>query len=149
MPGEPPPEELRILIVEDNFDAQAALKIILELQGYQVLTAADGQEGWEALSRLAPDAAIIDVGLPKLNGYELAHRARDAGIRIPLVALTAYGRDADIHKAFAAGFDAHLTKPAYPLELLQTVRTLLEERATSGAGHSSGTGSNTSRRDGD
>lgn len=104
---------LRILVVEDEEDAREGLRMLLEACGYDVETAADGLDGLAKLEAGRPDAAIVDIDLPGLDGYELARRARAApelqGIR--LIALTGFGRDKDRRTAHEAGFNRHLTKP--------------------------------------
>jgi signal transduction histidine kinase/ActR/RegA family two-component response regulator len=104
----------RILIVEDNEDAADTLRQLLELAGHKVQVAHDGVAGLEALLANPPELALIDVGLPRMDGYELARRARVAakGKRLPLlVAVTGYGLPEDRARALAAGFDEHLIKP--------------------------------------
>jgi signal transduction histidine kinase/ActR/RegA family two-component response regulator len=105
----------RILVVEDNADAREMLRLLLELDGHEVYGAADGPGGLEAAEHLRPDVALIDVGLPGFDGYELARRLRTAvGAAIHLVALTGYGQPEDRRRAHEAGFDAHLVKPVDP-----------------------------------
>jgi CheY-like chemotaxis protein len=101
----------RILIVEDNKDSREMLRVLLELAGHEVHEASDGPGGMEALRRVRPDVALVDVGLPGFDGYELARRAREAGETPMLVALTGYGRPDDHRRSREAGFDAHLVKP--------------------------------------
>jgi NO-binding membrane sensor protein with MHYT domain/CheY-like chemotaxis protein/nitrogen-specific signal transduction histidine kinase len=110
-----------VLVVEDADDARQTLRSILELDGHEVHTAADGASGLAVLLELRPDIALIDIGLPALNGYELASRARAAGVRSRLVALTGYGRPEDKAEASRAGFDLHLTKPASAERVLSLV----------------------------
>jgi signal transduction histidine kinase/CheY-like chemotaxis protein len=103
-----------VLLVEDNSDAAEMLRGLLELGGHRVRVARDGPEGLAALREQPPDIALIDIGLPRLNGYEVARRARaafDGGRRPLLVALTGYGLDEDRRRALEAGFDDHLAKP--------------------------------------
>jgi CheY-like chemotaxis protein len=102
-----------ILLVEDNEDGRETLRILLEMQGHRVETAHDGLVGLEKALAMQPEVALIDVGLPGLDGYEVARRIRaSGGIRRPfLVALTGYGLPEDRERAFAAGFDAHVVKP--------------------------------------
>ena len=103
-----------ILIVEDNADARQTLRTLLELAGHRVRTASDGAEGLEAALAAPPEIALVDIGLPALDGYEVARRIRAAtngGKRPVLVALTGYGLDEDRRRAFAAGFDVYLVKP--------------------------------------
>jgi PAS domain S-box-containing protein len=109
----------RVLIVEDNPDGREMLRTMLELQGHEVHEAEDGREGVEQALALRPDMAIIDIGLPELNGYDVARRLRHelGGQPMRLVALTGYGRPEDLEQAAAAGFDAHLVKPVDPQRL--------------------------------
>jgi CheY-like chemotaxis protein len=101
----------RVLIVEDNDDARETLRTLLEGAGHEVCESTDGQAALEAAARFAPDAVVIDIGLPRLDGYELARRLRQRGVATRLVALTGYGRTEDKQRAQEAGFDAHLVKP--------------------------------------
>jgi signal transduction histidine kinase/ActR/RegA family two-component response regulator len=102
-----------ILVVEDNPDARDTLRELLELLGHRVETASDGVAAVEMALAFQPEIALIDVGLPKLNGYEVAQRIRasNGGRRPYLVAVTGYGMPEDRQRALEAGFDAHVTKP--------------------------------------
>lgn len=112
----------RILVVEDNADAREMLRHLLNLAGHEVHEAADGPGGLEAALRLRPDIALVDVGLPGFDGYQLARRVRGgAGPTIYLVALTGYGQPDDRRQAMEAGFDAHLVKPVNPESLLAAI----------------------------
>ena len=116
---------LRILLIEDNADARDALRALLELDGYEVATAAEGQEGLDLARATDPDVALIDIGLPALDGYEVARRMRPAGQRRPvLVALTGYSQPEDRRRAGEAGFDAHLVKPVDPTDLSRVLMNL-------------------------
>jgi signal transduction histidine kinase/DNA-binding response OmpR family regulator len=108
--GEAP---LRILIVEDNADAREMLRTLLELAGHETYEAADGMEGLRMASEVKPQVALVDLGLPELDGLELAGRIRaiPGGEAIALVALTGYGQQQDRQRTRAAGFDHHLVKP--------------------------------------
>ena len=116
-PAEPRPapqaEGVRILIVEDNPDSRSMLQALLELDGFQVAAAENGTEGLQAVRSHRPDVALIDIGLPGLDGYQVARQIRldPANDRIRLIALTGYGRPEDHEKVIEAGFDAHLVKP--------------------------------------
>lgn len=102
----------RVLVIEDGDDNRVALKSALEQMGHEVLASADGVSGAEAAIRHAPEVVLVDIGLPGLDGYEVARRVRAArGGRVLLVALTGYGQPEDRRSALAAGFDVHLTKP--------------------------------------
>jgi len=101
-----------ILIVEDNADARETLQHLLELAGHTVRTAGDGVAGLQAILTARPDIALVDIGLPLMDGYEVARRARAAeGAHTLLVAVTGYGLPEDRERALAAGFDAHVVKP--------------------------------------
>ena len=103
-----------ILVIEDHEDSRASLTSLLESMGHRVVVAADGASGLDKALSMSPDVALVDVGLPRIDGYEVARRIRDAagdGPRPYLVALTGYGLAEDRARAFEAGFDAHLVKP--------------------------------------
>jgi CheY-like chemotaxis protein len=109
----------RILLVEDNDDAREMLRLVLSRDGHEVLEARDGRTGTEVALRLLPDVAVIDVGLPGVDGYEVARsiRRHPDGRRMQLVALTGYGQPEDRRRAVDAGFDHHFVKPVDPLRL--------------------------------
>jgi signal transduction histidine kinase/CheY-like chemotaxis protein len=115
----------RLLIVDDNKDAAVSLGVLLSMQGYETKTAYDGLTAVEVAERFRPDAVILDLGLPKLNGFDAAVRIREAewGRNLLLVALTGWGHEDDRRKSRAAGFDHHIVKPVDPREL----RTLLDQ----------------------
>jgi len=111
----------RIMIVDDNADIRDLLQIKLRRLGHAVETAADGQTGLQRIVLMRPDIAIIDIGLPGIDGYELARRIREQLDRqVLLIALTGFGQAEDKEKATAAGFDEHLTKPIR-VEVLQKI----------------------------
>jgi len=109
----------RVLIVEDNADARQILKSLLEMWGHDVAIAADGGAGIEAIDTYRPDVALVDIGLPITDGYEVARRLRNHGARdkLLLVALTGYGAAEQRARALDAGFDLHLVKPVEPEQL--------------------------------
>ena len=107
----------RVVVVEDNEDVREALEVLLTLAGHQVSTAEDGERGANLVIESQPDIALIDIGLPKLNGYEAAQRIRQAGYMGKLIALSGYGQPKDVAQALEAGFDAHLVKPVDPQAL--------------------------------
>jgi signal transduction histidine kinase/CheY-like chemotaxis protein len=100
-----------VVIVEDSEDSRLSLQKILEHEGHTVHTAADGPSGFEVIAHVRPDVALIDIGLPGLDGYGLAKQVRSTGLGTFLIALTGYGLAEDRVRALASGFDAHLTKP--------------------------------------
>jgi CheY-like chemotaxis protein len=103
----------RIVVVEDHADARAALEMVLQLEGHRVRAAAEGREAVDVILAEQPDVAFIDIGLPGIDGHEVARRLRAApeGRDLVLIALTGYGRPDDARRAREAGFDAHLVKP--------------------------------------
>src|SRR6266436_3797422 len=111
----------RVLVVEDNDDARETLRNLLHLFGHEVYEARDGDTGVEEARRLAPDVALIDIGLPGIDGYEVARRIRADVPRARLVAVTGYGQPDDLERARAAGFDAHLVKPLDPRQLQEVL----------------------------
>jgi CheY-like chemotaxis protein len=103
----------RIVVVEDHADARAALEMVLHLDGHRVRTVGEGREAVDVILAERPDVALIDIGLPGIDGHEVARRVRAApeGRGLVLIALTGYGRPDDARRAIEAGFDAHLVKP--------------------------------------
>jgi CheY-like chemotaxis protein len=116
----------RVLIVEDNQDAGSMYRILIELYGHEVLVADNATTGLELLKSARPDIALVDIGLPGMDGCELARRVRAEpdGDRVYLVALTGYGSSADRDRTRQAGFDLHLLKPVD----LQELKLLLDRR---------------------
>ncbi|WP_077001534.1 ATP-binding protein [Variovorax sp. KK3] len=114
-------QPLSLLVVDDNRDAAEGLASWLELEGHTVRVALSAEQALDLLSDKPCDGAVIDIGLPGMNGYELATRLRsdEATCRMALIALTGYGRDADRQKALEAGFDDHFAKPAQVEILLE------------------------------
>ena len=120
-----------ILIVEDNADARDMLREVLATQGHDVCEAADGAEGIVVAAQVMPEVAIIDIGLPDVDGYEVARRIRSQSSRpIALIAPTGYGQPADQRRALAAGFDLHLVKPITVERLDQAIATFGASPAT-------------------
>jgi PAS domain S-box-containing protein len=103
----------RILIVDDNKDSAESLAMLMRLLGHDVHTAHDGEAGLHAAAQFDPDIVLLDIGLPRLDGLEVARRLRgDLGLRDALlIAMTGYGQDEDRRRSQGAGFDAHLVKP--------------------------------------
>ena len=115
----------RVLVVDDNVDAADLLSDALEGLGYQTRTAYDGPSALEVAAAFDPDVALLDIGLPAMDGYELARRLRDRPTTtkpLRLIALTGYGRDSDRARAREAGFDAHMVKPIDLLALDGEIR---------------------------
>jgi signal transduction histidine kinase/ActR/RegA family two-component response regulator len=121
-----PASPLKVVVVEDNQDVRELFVQSLATTGHSVACAADGPSGLETLLAFRPDVAFVDVGLPGFDGYEVARRARAAGSRSRLVALTGYGQSTDKQRAVEAGFDEHLVKPVLDDDLRRSL-----ERASS------------------
>jgi CheY-like chemotaxis protein len=119
MSDSPPHGTPRVLVVEDDPDARASLRLLLKLSGRQVEVAGDGIAGLRKALEWRPDAAVVDIDLPLIDGYQVARSVRAAlGERVRLIAVTAYAEPWDRDMAFLAGFDAHVAKPADPEVLL-------------------------------
>lgn len=103
----------RILVVDDNRDSALSLALLLKVAGDETFTAHDGLEAVEAAERLNPDVILLDIGLPRLNGYEVARHIREQpwGQKVVLIALTGWGQEEDRRKSNEAGFNSHLVKP--------------------------------------
>jgi CheY-like chemotaxis protein len=117
-----------VLVVEDNADARAIMVILLEQWGYKVWSAADGREGIERARATCPDIALVDIGLPGVDGYGVAHALRSSPETegIWLVALTGHAENPDREQAGTARFDLHLTKPVDPGHLRSVLAELLQ-----------------------
>jgi CheY-like chemotaxis protein len=119
------PEKLDIVVVEDQGDAREALGMILQIEGHTVSAAPDGPTGLALILAQRPDVALLDLGLPGMNGYEIATHVREAlGDGITLIAMSGYGQPEDVRRSEAAGFDRHLTKPVDPARLASALRDI-------------------------
>ena len=116
VPGCTAAQSLRLLVADDNRDSAATCAALLEACGHQVAVAHSGRQAFDLARRLQPDALLLDIGMPELNGYQLAQRIRgtDWGRRAMLIAISGWGQEQDKRRALAAGFDQHLTKPIDP-----------------------------------
>ncbi len=125
----------RILIADDNSDALESLATLLQMGGHEVFSAANGALALESAEQNKPEVALLDIGMPKLDGYEVARRIRAEpwGRRITLVALTGWGQDSDRRRSGEAGFDSHLVKPL-DLDKLTELLRLLPGESSEGAG---------------
>jgi two-component system, OmpR family, response regulator len=117
----------RVLIVDDNQDAARSLAMVLGAVGFEVETSFDGQGALKAAERFKPDACLLDINMPGMDGYELARRLRqNAGGAPPVLAtVTAYNDNAHLDRAVDAGFDLHFTKPADPSEVAEQLEDCL------------------------
>jgi DNA-binding response OmpR family regulator len=113
MQAQHPSSQHRILVVDDNEDAADSLATLLEVLGYQVRVAYDGPEAIMAADEFCPQAGLLDIGLPRLSGYDIARHIRATrGAEVVLIAITGWGQEEDRRRAREAGFDHHFTKPA-------------------------------------
>lgn len=118
----PPAARRRVLIVEDDADARESLRLVLELDGHEVLVADSGVRAVETAARARPDVVLVELGLPDVDGYEVARRIRRAlGDEVVLLAVTGHGRAEDVARAREVGFDAHLLKPLAHDELARVI----------------------------
>jgi signal transduction histidine kinase len=124
----------RVLVVDDNEDAADTCATLLEMSGYEVRVAYSPQDALVLLEDGAPDLAILDIGLPGMSGYELAREMRARGYGGKLAALTGYGQATDMAASKEAGFDAHLTKPVSPQDLMELVGKLANRTLSSSPG---------------
>ena len=117
--GRPAPRARRVLVVDDNRDLAESLAVVLRLWGHDVRVAYDGRSALETAQEYTPEVVLLDIGLPQLDGFEVARRLRQRPElrQARLVAITGYGRDEDRRRSAEAGFDLHLTKPVDPLDL--------------------------------
>jgi CheY-like chemotaxis protein len=116
----------RILVADDNEDSAASLATMLEIMGHEVRTAADGLAALETAGSFHPDAILLDIGMPRLNGYDTSRRIREQpwGQGVLLIALTGWGQDDDKRRSREAGFDHHLVKPIEPAALQKLLGAL-------------------------
>jgi CheY-like chemotaxis protein len=123
-------ERRRILVADDNKDAATSLSMILSLLGYETCTAYDGSEALKAAAECRPDVALLDIGMPKMNGYDVAKRIREQpwGEDIVLIAVTGWGQTEDQQRSLEAGFDHHLVKPVDPNALAKLLASLAGRR---------------------
>ncbi|MFN3653269.1 MAG: ATP-binding protein [Armatimonadota bacterium] len=119
-----PKSPLRVLVVDDNRDAAVTMGDLLELWDHEVSLAFDGLTALERARELAPDVVLLDIGLPGMDGYEVARRLRSEGYsEMLLIALTGYGQEEDRRRALEVGFDQHMTKPVDPDALKSALRS--------------------------
>ena len=117
------------MVVDDNRDGCDTMKELLELSGFEVRTAYDGATAFAAVQKATPDALVLDIGLPDMNGYELCRRIRvQVGAAPVIIALTGWSQPQDKKAAEDAGFDAHVAKPADPDSLCRVLFKYLKDR---------------------
>jgi CheY-like chemotaxis protein len=121
----PDPGSLRVLVVDDNIDAADSTAMLLSLDGFEAHSVHSAKEALDAFASLKPDVVLLDIGLPEMDGYDVARRLREmAPDESPtIVALTGYGQPADRDRAASAGFDEFLVKPVEPRVLNELLRS--------------------------
>jgi DNA-binding response OmpR family regulator len=119
----------KILVVEDNEELAFGLRTNLEIEGYEVDVAMDGDAGFEAAKKFAPDLIVLDLVLPKSDGFRVLRAVREAGLRMPVLILTARGEEADKVRGLKLGADDYVTKPFGILEFLARVEALMRRAA--------------------
>lgn len=121
----------RVLIVEDEPNIVLSLEILLRRAGYETASAGDGEEALELIRRTRPDVVLLDIMLPKRNGYEVCRsvKSEPALFSIPVIMLTAKGQEVEMLKGLELGASAYITKPFGNAEVLEAVRAALESRA--------------------
>jgi|HubBroStandDraft_5_1064220.scaffolds.fasta_scaffold07488_3 PAS domain S-box-containing protein len=128
-PPEPQQKRRRLMVIDDNKDAAESMSMLFELWGHEVICAYDGRGALETAAKYRPDAVFLDIGLPGMDGYEIAERLRELpeSARTVLVAITGYGQDEDRRRSREAGIDHHLVKPVSPETLHKLLDSLARE----------------------
>ena len=121
----------RVLVVDDNVDAAESMAIVLRLEGYDVRTAHDGEAAMLTAADFRPELMLLDIGMPRMNGYEVARQLRNEpwGRDMMLIACTGWGQPEDRRKSKLAGFDDHIVKPVSPEAIIELLRTLSARRS--------------------
>ena len=139
VPGSTPPlkadpQRFKILVVDDNPDSALSLAMMLSIMGHETRTAHDGESAVATAESFLPEVVLLDIGLPKLNGYEVAHRIRTSswGTSMFLIAVTGWGQDEDRQRSSEVGLNVHMVKPVEPSAL----QKLLAELRLNGTGGS-------------
>ena len=115
----PVPRRFRILVVDDNHDSALSLAMMLSIMGHETRTAHDGESAVETAESFLPEVVLLDIGLPKLNGYEVAQRIREQswGASMFLIAVTGWGQEEDRQRSSEVGLNVHMVKPVEPAVL--------------------------------
>jgi len=128
----PKPDQpgFRILVVDDNHDSALSLAMMLSIMGHETRTANDGESAVTTAESFLPDVVLLDIGLPKLNGYEVAQRIRGQawGKAMFLIAVTGWGQEEDRQRSAEVGLDVHMVKPVEPAALERLLATLAQNR---------------------
>ena len=127
---QPPVHRFKILVVDDNHDSALSMSMMLSIMGHETRTAHDGETAVATAETFLPDVVLLDIGLPKLNGYEVAQRIREKswGASMYLIAVTGWGQEEDRQRSSEVGLNVHMVKPVEPAAL----EKLLAQLKTSG-----------------
>ncbi|HEY2107610.1 MAG TPA: response regulator, partial [Candidatus Binataceae bacterium] len=132
VPGKTPPplRGVRVLVVDDNRDAADSTSLLLEARGFEVQTVYDGAAALRTFSDFRPDAVLLDIGMPVMDGYEVARRLRalPSGDGLAIIAVSGYGQEDDRRRSMEAGFDRHMTKPLDTSRLIEFLTSLSPSR---------------------
>ncbi|SCK21142.1 Response regulator containing CheY-like receiver, AAA-type ATPase, and DNA-binding domains [Variovorax sp. HW608] len=122
--------DVPVLVADDNEDAGWGVAKLLEIMGYRTVTAGGGRRALQLAAELQPAVVLLDVGMPDMDGHEVARRLRamDGGADLILLAMTGWGQESDVRRSLEAGFDAHLTKPIDPEQVVQLIEEQLALR---------------------
>src|SRR6186997_704018 len=129
----PAPRRFRILVVDDNHDSALSLAMMLSIMGHETRTAHDGESAVETAESFLPEVVLLDIGLPKLNGYEVAQRIREHewGTSMFLIAVTGWGQEEDRQRSTEVGLNVHMVKPVEPAALERLFAELRNNQTTS------------------
>lgn len=119
----------KVLVVDDEPNIVLSLEFLMEQAGFEVVTAEDGEEALEQVRAASPDLLLLDISLPGMSGFDVLERLRsqDATAQLPIIMLTAHGRDVEREKGMALGADDYITKPFSTQSLVEKVKALLAE----------------------
>jgi CheY-like chemotaxis protein len=125
------PKRFRILVVDDNHDSALSMAMMLSIMGHETRTAHDGESAVTTAESFLPDVVLLDIGLPKLNGYEVAQRIREKpwGVSMFLIAVTGWGQDEDRERSSEVGLNLHMVKPVEPSALEKLLAGLPSTRS--------------------
>ena len=128
------PKRFRILVVDDNHDSALSLAMMLSIMGHETRTAHDGESAVSTAESFLPDVVLLDIGLPLLNGYEVAQRIREQswGASMFLIAVTGWGQDEDRQRSSEVGLNVHMVKPVEPAALEKLLAELPQDGSLQG-----------------
>jgi PAS domain S-box-containing protein len=118
----------RVLVVDDNIDAATSMQMMLLMDGCEVAIAYNGEEALKVYNDFRPEIVLLDIGLPKMDGYEVAKAIRETGDNVVIIAVTGYGQPSDVARSQEAGFDQHMVKPVEPNHFKKLIQTTFEAR---------------------